>query len=118
MLFAVFFLISASLQGTVYLPQTDPLIKFTEIAEQHDLTSTNWGVSLKETIKVKNPHTYVNKFRMYEYKASTKDKSSIKYLYEDQIKNDAIKVQYSIVIPENSQNIIELTAVIKGNGWD
>lgn len=96
----------------------DPLLTFTEIADEYQLNLKNWEVNLKETQIVDNVQTYVNNLRKTYKLTRNQDENSIRYLIEDKsVTKESLTVQYSIIISNQSPNEIVIVAVIKGDSW-
>lgn len=109
---------STMITGVAPESDNDPLLTFTEIADEHQLSLTNWEVSLKETQIVDDVQTYVNTLRKTYKLTRNQDENSIRYLIEDKFATkESITVQYSIIISKQSPNEIVIVAVIKGDSW-
>lgn len=105
--------------GAAHPTEMDPLLKFIQIAEQENQPLEHWEVVRKETFSETDRHKFVNKFRMYERRSMIKDENSLNYLFEDMsIPQEEMTVKFKVVLPTNSAEEIEVTAVISGDQWD
>ncbi len=110
-------ILSFAMTGASPSNEIDPLIKFTEVAEEDQLEINSWEVLIKETKQIKNREAYVNKFRNQQLITMTKDENSINYIFEER-NNNAIQINYQLVLPLHSDEQAELIIAISGNEWN
>jgi|SRR5690625_4065391 len=85
-----------------------------KIAEDNNLTTEEWIVTLKEKLSNEQVQKYLTTFQKEHQVKKVEDKSVIKYFINSDDEINDMDVTYEITIPQDSNHSPELVATIKG----